>query len=402
MTPTPRRRALALSIALILAAALPPVTTRLSDATKLALVLCVICGDRGTADAILNVLLFVPLGAALALGSLSGPRALGVPASLSAGLEIVQLAIPGRHPSAADVIFNVIGAALGLLLVRYGKGLFDPHARWAPGESLVAACLAVGVFGLTGVLLAPAFPLSSYEARWTPTVNVDEPYRGTVFAAAAGREPLPPGPLARSAAITAELRQGEPVRVAVIAGPQTRRMAPIVGVYDDRLRQIAIVAADGGDLVWRYRTRAHALLLDQPDLRIHGALSESGVRVRDTLQLAVRRRPTGWTAEVGGRRYDAGFTIGSGWALLLPWKDLPPVAETFLGCCWIAALIVPLGYWTRRRWESLVGIGLAVWGLALLPAIVGLMPTRPSEALGAVAGLLVGSQLGRARGNRSA
>ncbi len=401
MTATRRRPwLLGLSVALILAAALAPISTPRAAAASAPLTICVICGDRGVADAILNVLLFVPFGVALALGPWPGRRALALAVSLSVGIEILQLAIAGRHASAGDVIFNALGTALGLLLVRRWTALFDPRSPRAARLSLVAAVLTVGIFGLTGYLLAPAFPSSTYHARWTPTTNVVDPYRGTVLAAAVGGEPVPPGPLARSAAITGALRQGQPFRITVVAGPPPTRMAPIVGIYDDVLRQVAIIGADGDHLVWRYQTKARRWRLDQPDLRIAGALG--AIRSGDTITLTVQRRPPGWSVGASERRYHRGFTVGSGWGWLFPLKRLSPAAETFLGILWAAALLVPLGYWARLRWESLVAAGLVLGGLTVLPPMAGLMPTSALEALGALVGLWVGRELRRAGERRIA
>ncbi|MGN6221746.1 MAG: VanZ family protein [Microbacterium sp.] len=76
----------------------------------------------------LNALLFVPLGAALAL--LLGRR-LWLLAPLlgfvvSFGVEYAQLRIPGRVPDLQDVLWNTLGAAAGAvatsLLLRRGGG----------------------------------------------------------------------------------------------------------------------------------------------------------------------------------------------------------------------------------------------------------------------------------------
>lgn len=78
-------------------------------------------------DVVGNLLLFVPVG--LALAGLSRTRHSGwllartvaLAASLSIAVELVQRLIPGRASDIDDVIFNTLGAflgALGLLLYR--------------------------------------------------------------------------------------------------------------------------------------------------------------------------------------------------------------------------------------------------------------------------------------------
>jgi len=74
---------------------------------------CFSCGDRVANDMFLNVLLFIPLGAALGLLRV---RALGAAAMgffLSTAVELLQYGIPGREPSARDVLTNTIGTILG-------------------------------------------------------------------------------------------------------------------------------------------------------------------------------------------------------------------------------------------------------------------------------------------------
>ena len=73
----------------------------------------------GLTERALNTLLFVPLGAtvALLLSRRLWPLAIFAGFALSATVEFVQESIPGRVPDAADVLWNTVGAAIGVLLV---------------------------------------------------------------------------------------------------------------------------------------------------------------------------------------------------------------------------------------------------------------------------------------------
>src|SRR4030081_3020272 len=85
---------------------------------------CLICGSVGTVDAMLNVILFVPLGVGLSLGGARGKNALIWMFSLSALIESAQLyLISGRDATIGDVLTNSIGGALGFAIGRY-------HALW--------------------------------------------------------------------------------------------------------------------------------------------------------------------------------------------------------------------------------------------------------------------------------
>jgi hypothetical protein len=74
---------------------------------------CIVCGTRGWADALANVLLFAPLGAALVAARRTGARPIAYGCALSCAVELAQTVIPGRDPSFGDVCFNTLGTAMG-------------------------------------------------------------------------------------------------------------------------------------------------------------------------------------------------------------------------------------------------------------------------------------------------
>lgn len=63
-----------------------------------------------------NIVLFVPAAAALWAFGWSLRRTVAAGFVLSLGIELLQLAIPGRTTATADVICNTLGAAAGWLL----------------------------------------------------------------------------------------------------------------------------------------------------------------------------------------------------------------------------------------------------------------------------------------------
>jgi glycopeptide antibiotics resistance protein len=68
-----------------------------------------------------NVALFVPFGFALPLAARSFRtplRAVAAGASLSAGVELLQMLLPGHGPDIDDVILNTLGTAVGYLGYR--------------------------------------------------------------------------------------------------------------------------------------------------------------------------------------------------------------------------------------------------------------------------------------------
>ena len=87
--------------------------------------------DFNLHDAVVNVIGYVPLGLLFGVwGWLwGGPRrgwrrplalVLAV-AAVSASLELLQFAIPVRHPSTTDLVLNTLGGGIGVLLVEWAR-----------------------------------------------------------------------------------------------------------------------------------------------------------------------------------------------------------------------------------------------------------------------------------------
>jgi hypothetical protein len=353
---------------------------------------CIVCGSRGTADALVNVILFAPLGLALALTGRTGIRWIGYAALLSATIEFAQLVIPGRDPSLADVCFNALGAATGQLVAHVGLRWLASDERTAARLSITASVAAILVFGLTARLLAPMFPASPYQASWTANLPQLEWYHARGLHATLGSFTLRAGEIPQSAEVRRLLLAGAPLHIEAIAGPRVRALGPLFVIADDRDREILLIGPDRDDLVLRYRTFAARWRLDQPDLRLRGGLAR--VARGDTLLIDARREAGGTCLMLNGTgTCHLGYTIGSGWALLLFPEHFPSWLQQLLGLAWVGGLVVPFGLWARKRPETLVAAGILVAGLFVLPGRTGLLPTPPAQLLSAGAGWLLGAAL---------
>lgn len=129
-------------------------------------------------EALANILLFLPLGVALAFRNYRLLPIVLFGTLFSLAIEITQFLIPGRKPSLQDVCFNTIGTFLGFRVAcsPFGSLLMDalgwcrevwerlkqPNTALAKRLLCGAVLLAVGVFGLTTYLLAPIFPEGPY------------------------------------------------------------------------------------------------------------------------------------------------------------------------------------------------------------------------------------------------
>ncbi|HEX7050789.1 MAG TPA: VanZ family protein [Longimicrobiales bacterium] len=385
-----RRSALLIlaALAAILIATLPPTGEPGAQHT----VICLICGDRGAADAVLNVLLFLPLGAAFAIRR----RALATPALFGAAcsclVELTQVWIPGRDASPGDLVFNTLGALAGAVLVRSAGAWLAPGDR--RGARLAAAGTAGALLALAcgALLLRPALPRAVYYGQWTPDLGHLEHYRGRVVHARVGGDTIPSRQAPDSRALRRHLRSGTPIVIDFIAGPATPALAPIFSIYDEKAREVILIGADREDAVFRFRTRAVALRFDQPDIRLRSAFA--AIQPGRPLRLAVWREGRGYCIEAGAAAAcGLGFTLGDTWGIFLYPESLPGPMKRFLGLGWIAALFLPAGFWATRRRGRLCAAAAAVLGLALIPPLTGLLDTPPTGYVAAIAGILLGTGL---------
>ncbi|MFQ5679684.1 MAG: VanZ family protein [Gemmatimonadota bacterium] len=419
-----RRAGLGLAIGAILALTLLPSPS--SPPTTFG---CLICGSRGTADAILNTLLFLPLGVTARLVWPAIGALLSAPV-LSFLIEGLQLFIPGRDASLGDLLFNSLGGGLGVLVLRGRHSLLRAAGARAALLCGMGGLLASGVIGATGWLLQPALTRSPYYGQWTPDLGHLEAYGGELLAARVARHPVPQGRSSRTDALRRDLSAGAEVEVTAVVGPPTTALAPVFSIYDEREREILLLGADGSDLVFRMRRRASSARLDAPDVRLAGALRDA--RAGDTLRLSARHLSTRGgerdrcLAAVPGRSAcGVGPSAGEGWALLFYPEHLGWLRGA-VSAAWIGALLIPVGFWLRgtlrpgpdpsrgtvRQGARLaLGLGavlLPFVALAWVPRLTVLVRTPLREYAGGVGGLLVGvlvalaaARLGsRARGAR--
>jgi hypothetical protein len=355
---------------------------------------CLICGDRGLADAILNIGLFVPLG--LGLGALFGWRAAVVSALLlSAGVEAVQIVTPGRFPTAGDVLFNTLGGAVGAGLIR-SIGLLPGWVRAPTRRGKLVCRLTSSALPLVPVvLLAPHAPGSGWWMQWTPDLGYMEAYQGRVLDARVDSIPLPAGPIGGDARIRDALLSANDLEVTFVTGSPPIRVAPVVSVYSADRLQVLMIAVEGHDLLYYRRTLGNALALDQPGMRWPGAISAP---LGDTVRVRVRRE-RGRVCMTVDTAEDCGRSLGArdGWRLLLAGSTarLDPVLLSMFGLAWLAMAGIPLGL------ASASVRAAAVWGvtLGLVGGLLAEVLPETTFRVSAVVAVVVGALVGRAIGH---
>jgi hypothetical protein len=346
---------------------------------------CLICGNRGVADAFLNVLFFAPLGAGLILRGWRAGPALGAAGLLSLCIEIAQLWVPGRHSTTGDVLFNLLGAALGIAVIRSASSFVHADLERTRALAAVTAIVVVGAFVVTPALMQPAPLPSVLIGDWIAERPYQEEYGGTVLSARAGEILISPGGLETAPPDP----ERWPLTIELVAGPPPKSMAHLVGLYDARGRELLFVGIQGGDVLVRRLNRGAALRLDQPGIRAAGLLD--GAVPGERVVLTIEPQPAGLCFTAGAsRRCEPGWSIGRGWGLLFASDFLPEKGKRGIDFLWIAALLLPLGFWITISPHSAVGIGGALLALGLAPLWAGLLPTSDIEWAGAFAGLIGG------------
>ena len=280
---------------------------------------CLVCGELGGVDVVLNVLLFVPLGAALRHAGLRPRHAAAVGLVASVSIELLQaFAVPGRDGTVSDVVTNTLGAALGAWLATHRTALLLPTPRRARhlAAGAIAAWAALLAAGALAYRPAPIAP--PLRVAWAPVRPLLERFQGRVLSATDGTTPLADrGMLPRSVSTALEARAFA-VAAVVAPGPPTPGFAPILDATDDGGRPLFALGRDGNDLVFGVRTGADALRLRGASVRLRGAFTPGG-----SDSLVIRGGVDGakiWV-ERGGparERSELRLDAGQGWRLVSP------------------------------------------------------------------------------------
>lgn len=372
------------AVALVLAATLFPVY----DAHPEASPWCLTCDDTWLADFLGNVVLFLPLGVGLALAGRSLRTVLLVGVSLSLGVELLQVVVPGRTSAVRDLLSNASGALLGAYLLRAAPVLatLTPRHRPVAGTAALVAALTA-VLGAGG-LSAPTPPPGVLVVDWRPDrPGRPGPYRAPLLEASVDGLPLPDGDtLPRSA--FADLRAGTRrvfLRVRW-AGPSDGRRS-LLAFVDPEDREHEAYEIDGVDLVHVVRSRGSAIGLRAREVRLEGAAAPGPHA--DALRVSYTQRSGRVCASTGGRTFCAAAApVGRGWTLIQG-EDLLPRGWAFLGdAMWLAALFFPAGVWLRGR--LLPAAAATAPALVLLPPLTGMVAAGPWEIAAALLGLTLG------------
>ena len=386
---------------------------------------CLVCGSLGTVDAVLNVLLFAPLGIGLALYGLRGKSVVIAICVLSAAIEIIQfLFVPGRDSTIGDVITNTVGGAVGVAVVRYAAVWLRPGPRAATRLAAIFATMWLTVQAISSFGFVVSLPPLLYYGQIARALGHFAVFSGLVVGAQVGEARLVDAPLENSAQVRYELLRGADVATRIVAGAPPNGIAPIVRVVDPRGREIVVLAQEGRDLLFGVRTGAASLRLRQPYFALGQVVgsAESDALARDdtlTLSASYDSKGVALTAERDHAKYRKHIPITSslGWVMLMPfpWAVRGTPWEAALGMIWIALLLFPVAYWgstsvlssqsatPRRLLGVAASASLVLYiGLFVIPHIFGIRAASVRDWLAALTAIVGGVGLALAvRGGRS-
>jgi hypothetical protein len=421
-TPHPRRSACWLAAACI--AAIGYFTLLPAAGEPGTAFLCLVCGSRGGVDAVLNVLLFAPLGVALALCGVRAPRAIVGMALLSACIEATQfVAIAGRDATLGDIVMNTTGGAIGIALVHWAPTWLRPSRRFAARACVLWSVLWLLAQAVASFALAPLLPDRPYYGQIARSFASMATFPGEVLDARTGTTAVPDRLIPETDSVRARLLAGAPISVLVVPGGDTPRLAPILRIADRDREEVALIGQDARTPVFGVRSGASLLRLRPALFAVPDAFGQTASTARrdltPTVRLSARFGPVvHLRVEQSGSEIarDLPLVAGLGWTLVLPqqWYVEGTAVEAVITGLWLALGLVPLGFWmawlrARARAPSrvitTVAIMLAailVCGLVVIPRQFGLAPGSVVHWLSAIAGIGAGFAIASLTQRRSA
>ena len=373
-----------IALSLILALTLAPGSTSTPMAD------CFWCGEFATADFILNVALFVPLGLALGVSNgVAAWAAILIAIVVSGGVELAQLAIPGRYPTLSDVLANLLGAVAGLLIARRSQSGRRLTGRRADRATLAWAFVVIGLVLGTDFLLTPSLPDSDWNGTWTPLIPSMSRYPGRVLDAELAGLRIPDGPISQPDSARRLIRAGDPVSVRFeTAGAPEKGLSPILRLESPDREGILLIGVHLTDVVVRLRRRSNDLRLHAPDVLFRQAAPVAG---DTTMVMAAVKHGRVCVTAPPGKSCSPLSSPGGGWSMLvgLP-ASVPGWLHIMLDGLWLAGLFFPLGLFMRTR-RTRVLPSIAALGAVGISALGG----PGLVVLGSLAGALTGLAAGR-------
>ncbi len=377
---------------------------------------CLVCGDVGGADVLLNIALFAPLGIGLA-GLRRSLRATLIAAFLiSFSVELLQYTvIVGRDATLSDLVTNTAGAGLGWLLARHRRELLAPTRRTAQTLAMIYATAWVALFLASAWALHAAPSAGSYWGQWAHDFPARGTFAGHVKRASLDGIALPDGPLPNTPDVRRRLASSAfELSVDAASGRKWEDNAQIFGLANDEGDIFVEWRQKNRDYEFTMRSRAALLRLHSPELLLRDAAPENpGAPV--SLRAEWRDGAITATAQTGGRITSRRLVLApsGNWSFVWPWARDLGAGTPLIGAAWLGTTVVLLGFWAgaERRKDGTAGARGRTGSVCLLvvaavlavgPGMFGLQHTRAADWVAAALGTALGLGLGYMPSARSA
>lgn len=360
--------------------------------------LCLACGELGGVDLVLNVVLFFPLGVALAH---AWPRRWWIwviPTLASLTVEILQLRlVPGRDASLGDLVSNTTGGLLGIATMLALPTLL----RSTTGRRVTAVSIHLIIVAFSCIVAWTLLPAPVVYVQWVqiqPERAGYETFPGRV-AVSLFEQPREVGTVVRAQSEPPEYSRGDLSAELTITEPS--KAIPTSEALIFRLANPSEMRAQVSQrhdaLAVRFKKRGNELKLRSPTFVLDGVFPVSGDSLRIQARSEGAKVHVTAASPQSTRELNAAVTFGRGWEVFSPFRAVKPSSEPPLRWSFLALLFaIPAAFsWVAWRTPGLVVTAIVMTGvLALLPKISGLAASAPDEWTASVTGVGLGAAAG--------
>jgi hypothetical protein len=323
---------------------------------------CVGCGVFGTLDVILNVALFIPLGAAIAWRKPQAlrwvARAAAVSLAVSLAIEMCQLfLVRGRDPTLSDIVGNTLGGTVGACLVTFGPRITRASRATWRGLTWSSALLSAGALVLGAWAVGLTVPLDRYYTQWEPQRPSYAPFRGHLVTLSINGLTLTPGAEIHPRRLPASFFDGRIAMEATIepgSPPSGIALIARISLVPDEL---LMLGQQREALVGRYRANAYRVGLRSPIYALERIPRSEGM-VAARMRIDAERGEVELRAATSSSVHVALYRVTTArfWAALLP-LELAFDRWALIGdVLWLGMLFGPVAYAGARSSTGWMGI----------------------------------------------
>jgi hypothetical protein len=368
-----------------------------AESAKQTPLLCLVCGDNGGTDVILNLLLFIPFATGLRLAGWRWWQVTLACAVVSFCVELSQYFwIPGRDATLSDLITNTSGGSIAAAAAPLLRVSLAPPPREARRLVLlgVSAWIAFSVF--TAWLFLPWIRSGTAVSEHPQRSNAPGHYHGSVSNVMVSGLAMPHGALDEEpSARVSDLFARESLTVSLdVVSQRPRRYR--AWIYRLRIGPgILGIQQQGTTLVLEVPRRQARLEVQSPTLRL-----PQGAPGRKDEPFSIRAGERGhllWlesTVEGVTRRAEIRLAPTMAWGLVIPFGYAFGPETGVLTMIWVAGLLLPLGYWAGRTEKPAIAIAIVAAavavGLGFIPWLSETGPVPLGHWLAAVIGVAAG------------